>query len=63
MRGGGARVRDLPNKTRKMPFGTAVYGFSHLQMNSQRLIVRHLDANAKQIHAFEKSASYGWKEV
>lgn len=61
--GGGARVRELPNKTRKMPFGTAVYGFSHLQINPQRLIVRHLDANAKQIHAFEKSVTYAWKEA
>ena len=61
--GGGARVRELKNTTRKMPFGTAVYGFSHLQINPQRLIVRHLDANANQIHAFEKKLNHSWKTI
>lgn len=61
--GGGARVRELKNDKRKMPFGTPVYGFSHLQINAQRLIVRHMDANAKQIHAFEKNVDCSWKAI
>ncbi len=61
--GGGARVRDLPNTKRKMPFGNPVYGFSHLQINAQRLVLRHLDANGKQLHAFEKQLDYAWKLV
>jgi hypothetical protein len=61
--GGGARVRDLTNKDRKMPFGTAVYGFSHLEVNAERIIVRHMDANAKQIHAFEKKLDHSWAAV
>ena len=61
--GGGARVRELKNTTRKMPFGTAVFGFSHLQINPERMIVRHLDANGKQIHAFEKKLDFSWSLV
>lgn len=52
--GGGARVRELPNHDRQMPFGQPVYGFTHLQANAERLIFRHVDANGKQMHAFEK---------
>lgn len=61
--GGGARVRELKTKERKMPFGTPVYGFSHLQINSQRLLLRHVDANGKQIHAFEKSPNHVMKVI
>jgi 3',5'-cyclic AMP phosphodiesterase CpdA len=61
--GGGARVRELKNKDRKMPFGTPVYGFSHLQLNQQRVVLRHVDANGKQIHAFEKGVDYTVKIV
>ena len=59
--GGGARARELKNTTRQMPFGTAVNGFSHLQINAQRAVVRHLDANGKQYHALEKSVDHAWK--
>jgi len=51
--GGGARVRELPN-SRKAPYGKNVYGFSHLQVTKQRLILRHIDANGTQLHAFTK---------
>lgn len=59
--GGGARVRELKNKDRSIPYGNHIYGFSHLQINPQRLIVRHLDANGKQVHAFEKGLDFAWK--
>lgn len=52
--GGGARVRELDNHDRQMPFGQPVYGFTHLQASAERLIFRHVDANGKQMHAFEK---------
>jgi hypothetical protein len=58
--GAGARVRELRNKDRQMPFGTAVHGFSHLQLNAQRAVVRHIDANGKQIHAFAKNVDHTW---
>ena len=51
--GGGARVRELKND-RKVPYGKNVYGFSHLQVTKQRLILRHIDANGTQVHAFTK---------
>ena len=34
---------------------------SILQINAQRAVVRHLDANGKQYHALEKSVDCGWK--
>lgn len=61
--GGGARVRELKNKERTMPFGNHIYGFSHLQINAERLLVRHVDANGKQVHAFEKKLDHTWKLV
>jgi len=59
--GGGARVREAKNLERKTPFFNAVYGFSHLQANADRLLIRHLDANGKQIHFLEKKADFSWK--
>ena len=51
--GGGARVRPM-KQTERGPYGMNVYGFSHLQVNSNRLLLRHVDANGNQLHAFEK---------
>jgi tartrate-resistant acid phosphatase type 5 len=61
--GGGARVRELENKDRKMPYGLNIYGFSHLQANKDRLIVRHIDANRNQVHAFEKRPDFSFVAV
>lgn len=54
--GGGARVREI-KEIKHGPFGQGVHGFSHLQVNKDQMIVRHLDANRKQLHAFSKSAA------
>lgn len=51
---GGARVRELKSK-RPVPFAKDVHGFSHLQIGPGRLLLRHLDANGRQIHAFSKA--------
>jgi len=61
--GGGARVRELKNTTRKMPYGLNIYGFSHLQANQERLLVRHFDANRKQVHAFAKRPDFSFAIV
>ena len=53
--GGGARIRALKSD-RKIPYGKNVYGFSHLQVSRQRLVLRHIDANGTQLHAFTKLA-------
>ncbi len=58
--GGGARVRDLVNTLRQMPFGHAVYGFTHVQASPQRMIFRHVDPNGSQLHAFEKRLDGGF---
>jgi 3',5'-cyclic AMP phosphodiesterase CpdA len=61
--GGGARARELKNTARQMPYGYSINGFSHLQINSRRVLVRHLDANGKQLHALEKGVDHSWKVV
>lgn len=61
--GGGARVRELKNKDRKMPYGNAIYGFTHLQANEKRLVIRHFDANRNPVHAFEKRADFSFAVV
>jgi len=58
--GGGARVRELKSD-RKTPYGKNVYGFSHLQIGRERLILRHIDANGIQVHAFTKLADHSIK--
>lgn len=61
--GGGARVRELKNKDRQMPYGVNIYGFTHMQANKDRLLVRHMDANRNQVHAFEKKPDYSFVAV
>jgi len=51
---GGARLTEIRDH-HKAPFNQAVYGFSHLQVNATRLLLRHLDANGQQLHAFTKT--------
>jgi tartrate-resistant acid phosphatase type 5 len=58
--GGGARVRALKN-ARKMPYGKDIYGFTHIQINAERLLFRHIDANGKEVHAFSKMLDHSMK--
>jgi tartrate-resistant acid phosphatase type 5 len=59
--GGGARVRELKNKARKMPYGQPVYGFSRLTVYQDKLVFRHIDANGKIVHSFTKNKDHTWK--
>ncbi len=52
--GGGGRVYELKN-TERGPFAKSVYGFTHLQVNPQQFVVRHVDPNQKQLHGFSKT--------
>lgn len=61
--GGGARVRELKNKDRKEPYGMAVYGFTHLRVGRERMVVSHFDANGKGLHSFEKRTDFTWKAL
>lgn len=56
--GGGARARhDEMSKSphKRGPYAQTVYGFSHLQLTRERLVLRHLDANGREVHAFSKT--------
>lgn len=55
--GGGARVRNFKNGVVHGPFGQAIHGFTHLEVTQDRFVVRHIDANRKLLHAFEKDRS------
>lgn len=52
--GGGARTYEIAD-LKHGPYGVGIYGFSHLQITADRFIVRHVDANRKQLHALSKT--------
>lgn len=52
--GGGARVSPVWPSVRG-PFAQSIYGFTHLQVNREKFIVRHVDPNQKLLHAFSKT--------
>jgi len=51
---GGAKSYELAARPRRR-FGQSVYGFSHLEIQKDRFIVRHIDANATVLYAFTKT--------
>jgi tartrate-resistant acid phosphatase type 5 len=55
----GAGGADLYNlkiaETARGPFADKVYGFTHLEATSEKLTLRHIDADGKILHAFTKS--------
>jgi hypothetical protein len=51
---GGARSYELA-ATERRRFGKSVYGFSHLEIQKDRFIVRHIDANGTLLYAFTKT--------
>ncbi len=53
---GGARSTEIKER-HDGPFAKSVYGFTHLQINAERILLRHVDANANVIHSFTRSAS------
>jgi 3',5'-cyclic AMP phosphodiesterase CpdA len=54
--GGGAELVNwsVPPEKRG-PFGGRVIGFSHMEMSKDFIVLRHIGAEAKQLHAFRKS--------
>ncbi len=52
--GGGASLYEIKDRTRG-PYAEAVYGFTHLQVSREKFIVRHLDPDQRQVHAFSKT--------
>lgn len=52
--GGGANLYPI-KEAKRGPYSGEAYGFTHMQMNAERIIVRHFDPNQKQLHAFSKT--------
>ncbi|QNN21889.1 acid phosphatase [Planctomycetales bacterium ZRK34] len=51
--GGGQSLRE-PKVNERSRFARDVYGFTHLAIGPKRMVVRHIDIDGKQIHAFTK---------
>lgn len=51
---GGARAREIKERKRGR-FAKAVYGFTHLDVREEQFVLRHVDANGRTLHAFEKA--------
>lgn len=59
--GGGARVREgTVSEKERGPYSQPVYGFAHLQIGREQLVVRHFDANGKPLHAFRKLPDFSF---
>lgn len=52
--GGGARVRELTNKERKIPYGKHLNGFTHLQIEPEALTFTHHGVDGGVLHRFVK---------
>ena len=54
--GGGADLYDFrPEVANRGPWGQKVHGFSHLEVTSTLLTMRHMDADGNDIHSFTKT--------
>ena len=55
--GGGAKLREIKSQ-RPARFAKSVYGFTHLQVSRERMLLRHIDPTGTQLHAFEKRLDF-----
>lgn len=54
--GGGADLYDLKiDPSKRGPFAQKVYGFSHLSVTSEKMVLRHLSDGGSILHAFTKT--------
>jgi tartrate-resistant acid phosphatase type 5 len=54
--GGGADLYNLKiQETQRGPYAQKVYGFSHLSVTKEKLMLRHLDSDGKVLHAFSRT--------
>jgi hypothetical protein len=51
--GGGASITQLKKPERKI-YSASTYGFSHLQVTKEKIVVRHINPAQKQLHAFSR---------
>ncbi len=59
--GGGGASLYPHDKARKNSVVFDTFGFSHLSISKDRLIVRHIDPEGKILHAFSKGVAHDWK--
>ena len=53
--GGGADLYNLKiEEAQRGPYAAKVYGFSHLEVTSQKMTLRHLDEKGRLIHSLDK---------
>jgi tartrate-resistant acid phosphatase type 5 len=54
--GGGAKLRNLKRQpSARGPYGLKVAGFTHLEVNRERIVVRLVDSNGQVLHGFRKT--------
>lgn len=58
--GGGARLHSH-GELREGSVVKDVHGFSHLSFTGNRLLMKHIDANGKIVHAFSKGLDHSWR--
>ncbi|MDB9741833.1 metallophosphoesterase [Akkermansiaceae bacterium] len=59
--GGGANIRQQQQDKRDAPFSEAVAGFTHLEVTTEKCIVRHVNEEGKLLHAFWKKPDGTWR--
>jgi hypothetical protein len=54
--GGGAKLRNLKRSpSARGPYGLKVAGFTHLEVNRERMVLRLVDSNGQILHGFRKT--------
>jgi tartrate-resistant acid phosphatase type 5 len=55
---GGADLYDLKiTESQRGPYAEKVYGFSHMELASDRITIRHIAADGRIVHAFSKTSN------
>lgn len=53
---GGADLYDLKiAESARGPYAEKIYGFSHLELTRERMVLRHIAADGRVVHSFSKS--------
>ncbi len=59
--GGGARQRGPGARYRPHEFFETSFGFSHVQINPRRTILRHINTAGEAVHTVEKTLDHRWR--
>jgi tartrate-resistant acid phosphatase type 5 len=55
---GGADLYDLKiPETQRGPFAEKVYGFTHVELTPEKVVMRHVAADGRVVHAFSKTSA------